>query len=195
MFPFSSFLPYVFITAYTPGPNNILSMSNASRLGFRRSFPFNLGILLGFSIVMLLCAVFSAALFTFLPKVRPVMLALGAGYMLFLAYKTLRGGSSLQADKKNSRTSGFLSGFLLQFVNPKIIIYGVTSLSTYILPFTTEPLWVCLSAIFLALVGFSGTLCWALFGSMLSRLFSQHARAVNVIMALLLVYCTAALFF
>ena len=35
MFHLSDFLIYCFITAYTPGANNLLSMSNAARLGFR----------------------------------------------------------------------------------------------------------------------------------------------------------------
>ena len=51
MFSWLNFLSYAVVTAATPGPNNIMSMSNASRLGFRRSFPFNLGIWLGFSAV------------------------------------------------------------------------------------------------------------------------------------------------
>ncbi len=44
MFPWYSFLTYAVITAATPGPNNVMSMSNAGRLGFRRALPFNLGI-------------------------------------------------------------------------------------------------------------------------------------------------------
>ncbi len=41
---FSAFLSYVIITTFTPGPNNIMSMSNASRYGFRKSLPFNVGV-------------------------------------------------------------------------------------------------------------------------------------------------------
>ena len=48
MFPLYDFLIYCFICAYTPGANNLLSMSNAARLGFRRSVVFNLGITAGF---------------------------------------------------------------------------------------------------------------------------------------------------
>lgn len=40
MFNWLNFLSYAVITAITPGPNNIMSMSNAGRLGFRKSFPF-----------------------------------------------------------------------------------------------------------------------------------------------------------
>ena len=43
MFPVSEFLIYCFVSAYTPGANNLLSMSNAARLGFRRSVRFNIG--------------------------------------------------------------------------------------------------------------------------------------------------------
>ena len=73
MFYLSDFLIYCFITAYTPGANNLLSMSNAIRLGFRRSFRFNLGILAGFTIVMTVCSIFSTTLFTMLPKVKIIM--------------------------------------------------------------------------------------------------------------------------
>lgn len=33
----ASFLTYAVVTAVTPGPNNIMSMSNGSRLGFPAS--------------------------------------------------------------------------------------------------------------------------------------------------------------
>ena len=79
------FVIYCFITAYTPGANNLLSMSNAIRLGFRRSVRFNLGILAGFTAVMTICTVFSTAVYSSLPKIRFVMQVLGAAYMLFLA--------------------------------------------------------------------------------------------------------------
>ena len=53
MFRLSDFLIYCFITAYSPGANNLLSMSNAMRLGFSRSIRFNFGITAGFSICLL----------------------------------------------------------------------------------------------------------------------------------------------
>ena len=39
MFPWFSFLTYAVVTAVTPGPNNIMSMSNGSRNGFRGRCP------------------------------------------------------------------------------------------------------------------------------------------------------------
>jgi threonine/homoserine/homoserine lactone efflux protein len=48
MFPWVSFLSYIFIMAYTPGTNNIMSMSNAKNVGFKKGVVFNFGISVGF---------------------------------------------------------------------------------------------------------------------------------------------------
>lgn len=189
----AAFAAYVLITAFTPGPNNIMSMSNASRLGFRRSFPFNLGILAGFLVVMALCTAFSSLLYAFIPRIRMGMQVLGAAYMLYLAYKTFT--SKPGSDTGSPSRSGFISGALLQFINPKIYIYAITSMSAYVLPYYTDTLPIAAFAVLLAVVGFISTLCWALFGSAFGRLFARHGRVINTIMALLLVYCAVSLFF
>ena len=89
MFHLYDFLIYCFITAYTPGANNLLSMSNAIRLGFCKSVRFNFGILAGFAIVMSVCTAFSATLYSFLPKVKIVMQILGAAYTVSYTHLTL----------------------------------------------------------------------------------------------------------
>lgn len=193
MFSWISFLTYAVVTAGTPGPNNIMSMSNASLRGFKKSFPFNLGIWIGFTIVMSACTLFCSLLSSILPRIKLPMLVLGAAYMLFLAWKTFRSGSEIT---QRSTGSGFLSGLALQFVNPKIYIYGIVSLEAYILPyFDGQPPVLFGFAMLLAFIGFLFTICWAAFGSLFRLLFSKYARITNTIMALLLVYCAISLFF
>ena len=192
MFNWFSFFTYAIVTAATPGPNNIMSMSNGIRKGFKRALPFNFGIGVGFSVVMLLCTMFCSMLSALIPKVKFPMLIIGAMYMLYLAWETFRSSDSI---KENHSRDGFVSGFLLQFVNPKIYIYGIMSMEAYILPFyhgQIIPLTVF--SFLLALIGFSFTLCWSGFGSVFRWLFSKHAKVVNTIMALLLVYCAVSLF-
>ena len=192
MFPWYSFLTYAVITAATPGPNNIMSMSNAGRLGFRRALPFNLGIWAGFTLVMVLCTLFCTALSALIPAIRLPMLVLGAAYMLYLAWGTFRSSGVIQEDHARE---GFRSGLLLQFINPKIYLYGVMSMEAYILPYYSgRPVILFLFALLLAFIGFAFTLAWAAFGSVFRLLFSRHAQAVNTVMALLLVYCAVSLF-
>lgn len=193
MFSWLNFLSYAVVTAVTPGPNNLMSLSNAGRLGFRRALPFNLGIWAGFTVVMLLCTAFCGALSDLIPRIRTPMLVIGAAYMLYMAWKTFR--SPPVAEDGEQTKSGFLSGLVLQFVNPKIYIYCIVSMEAYILPYY-QGNWPALVgfALLLAFIGFVFTLCWALFGSAFKLLFSKYARATNTIMALLLVYCAVSLF-
>ena len=193
MFPISDFLIYCFVTAYTPGANNLLSMSNAARLGFRRSFRFNLGITAGFLIVMSVCALFCSTLYYVLPAVRIYMQIFGAAYMLYLAWKVWKTSSDLEVE--NGKESSFFAGMLLQFMNPKIYIYAVTAMSLYILPVFHSILALIGFTLVLTIIGASGSYVWALFGSAFCKVFAKHTRAVNLIMALLLVYCAVSLFF
>lgn len=193
LFSWVNFLSYAVVTAITPGPNNILSMTHASRVGFRRSFPFHLGVWWGFSLVMLLCTVFCQFLAELIPVIKTPMLIAGALYLLWLAWKTFR---SPPLEGSTSDGGGFLSGFVLQFINPKIYIYCLVSMEAYILP-AYQSQWGALVffALLLAFIGFLFTLCWALFGSLFQLLFSKYARITNTLMALLLVYCAVSLFF
>lgn len=192
MFSWINFLSYAFVTAVTPGPNNIMSMSNAGRKGFKNSFPFNLGIWVGFSIVMVVCTFFCNTLSTLIPRIKTPMLVIGALYMLWLAWGTFKSSSVIEEDDHNG---SFISGLLLQFVNPKIYIYCIVSMEAYILPYYHGD-WGALIffALLLAFIGFAFTLLWALFGSVFKMLFSKYAKTTNLIMSLLLVYCAVSLF-
>lgn len=192
MFSWFSFLLYAIVTAVTPGPNNIMSMSNASRLGFHRALPFNMGIWAGFSVVMVICTLFCTLLSALIPKIKLPMLILGACYMLYLAWETFRSGT--EVTEKHGHT-GFLSGLALQFINPKIYIYCIISMEAYILPYYADrPLILLGFALLLAFIGFVFTLVWSAFGSLLRSLLAKHGKIINTVMALLLVYCAVSLF-
>ena len=192
MFPVSDFLIYCFITAYTPGANNLLSMSNAARLGFRKSVSFNFGITMGFLIVMTVCTLFSSTLYSALPKVKFYMQLLGAAYMLYLAWKVWKTSSDLEVESR--KESSFLSGMVLQFMNPKIYIYAITAMSLYILPLYHSVVALIVFVLILTIIGASGSYVWALFGSAFCRFFTKHTKGVNLVMALLLVYCAVSLY-
>jgi cysteine/O-acetylserine efflux protein len=192
VFSLYQFLLYIFITAYTPGPNNIMSLSNAVRYGFKRSFPFNLGILAGFSVVMLFCTLLSATIFSYIHQARIYMQGLGAAYMVYLAWKTWK--SSVEIHLQETQGASFSSGLTLQFINPKIYIYAITAMSTFILPyFDSTPVLIGF-AFLLALVGFTGTVAWSAFGSTFQKILSKYATVVNPMLALLLIYCAISLF-
>ncbi len=190
---FMAFLSYVVLMAFTPGPNNIMAMSNAGRYGFMGAMPFNIGVFLGVSVVVSCCAVFSSMLYEFIPAIRPVMLCLGAAYILRLAWKVWQDKPHEAADGALSRTNTVASGVMLQLVNVKVISYGLSVMASFILPHYRDPLPIAGFVLLTAAACFAANCCWAAFGAVFDRLFSRHGRVLNAAMALMLVYCAAAM--
>ena len=89
-----SFLLYVFVTSFTPGPNNIMAMLFANKYGFKKTLRFCLGVGVGFFVIMLLASYFNLLLHNFIPKIELPMMILGAGYMLYLAVKIITSKNS-----------------------------------------------------------------------------------------------------
>lgn len=192
MFSWLQFLTYAIITAITPGPNNIMSLSNASRVGFTKALPFNFGMLLGSSLVMMGTALLSSLSTALFPSIQKGMLVVGFSYMLYLAWKIFKSPADINEEDKN--TIGFGAALGLQFVNPKAYIYGIVSMQIYILPhYQGNNLTLAGFAFLLAAMGFAATLCWSAFGSIFKLLFSRHAKITNTVMALLLVGCAISL--
>lgn len=175
------------LTVWSPGPNNILLLSTASKYGFRKNMKFMLGIWTGSFTLMCLCGVFSSALANIVPGIRPVMTYIGAAYLLYLAYKTLR--RLPPGENSTQKEPTYAMGIFLQLINVKIIIYGLTMFSSFILPYESRPVFLLAFAFYLMVMGAIGNLIWAFAGNILQRFYNEHYKIMNVIMALLLVWC------
>ncbi|MCC0565486.1 LysE family transporter [Brevibacillus borstelensis] len=184
--PFFSLLLYAFVSSFTPGPNNIMAMVFANKYGFKKTLRFCFGVGSGFFIIMLLCSYFDLLLKSFIPKMEWIMSVLGAIYMVYLAIKLII--SKQHENDNNGDQNSFITGMLLQFVNPKAILYGITIVSTFILPYHTSNLSLIGYSFFLAVIGFMGTISWSVFGSVFQRFLSKYRNQFQVVMALLLVF-------
>lgn len=187
MLNLTAFLSYVFVTTFTPGPNNIMAMTNGNQFGFKKAFNFILGVTTGFAIIMLLCNYLNLLLFNLIPKVGVLMKLLGSIYIIYLAIKILKSNSN-ENGSPGDNMSTFLTGIAMQFINPKVILYGITVTSSFIIPYYKSNITLFMFSIFLAFVGFLSTCCWALFGAVFQKFLSKYRKAFNIVMALLLIY-------
>jgi cysteine/O-acetylserine efflux protein len=187
MFSITAFLSYVFVTTFTPGPNNIMAMSNGSYFGYKRAFNFILGVAAGFAVIILLSSYLNLFLFNFTPKIKLLMNIVGLVYMGYLAIKILKSKPKTEGNI-DDKTNTFISGMALQFINPKVILYGITVTSSFIIPYYKSNLSLFLFSIFLAFVGFLATSCWAFFGTLFQKFLGQYRTPFNIVMALLLMY-------
>jgi threonine/homoserine/homoserine lactone efflux protein len=190
-FNWVSFFLYISIGVFTPGPNNIMAMNYARNAGFKKGMVFILGMLSGVVVVMTLCMVFTSVLASIIPRIHFPMKIVGAAYILYLTIMTLLPSRN---KKLYGGNGGFFAGAALPFVNVKIILYGITSISSFILPVFNSIAILAIFVVILSVVGVAGNVCWALFGSLFSAVFTRHEKALNIIMAILLLYCAVSLF-
>ena len=82
----------------------------------------------------------------------------------------------------------------MKFASAKGLLLGMTLITNFVFPYD-QSFQMC--AIVLVInwvtVIFANTL-WLLFGSLFQRFFEQYKKGLNLIMALLLVYCAVSLF-
>jgi|SRR5690625_475982 len=190
--PFLPMFLYAFVSSFTPGPNNIMALLFANQYGFKKTFRFCLGVGIGFFIIIILSFYFNLLLKNYIPKIEFVMSIVGAAYMLYLAVKIIRSKNEEQNDDE-SGNYGFFAGIILQFVNPKGILYGVTVISTFIIPYHASHISLLSYSIFLAFIGFMGTLSWSIFGSVFKKFLAMYRSQFNIVMALLLMYSVVSI--
>lgn len=193
-----SFFIYTVLTALLPGPNNILALNSSMKSGYKKSKILLMGIYSGFTIVMLLAAFFTSFLLNSYGFLLNYLKYIGAVYLIYLAWSVISGKpvkiDPEQQEQSSDSAGDFWKGFLLQLVNVKIIIYGITAFSSFIFPQFKE-IWIILFfAFLLSAIGNSATWIWAVAGQKLHRFLNDHYKIVNTVMGILLLYCAVSLF-
>ena len=187
------FLAYVFVTTFTPGPNNITSTSMGMSYGYRKTLRFIAGVVVGFFIIQMISGLLTETVTSLFPKVELFLRIVGAAYMVWLAVMILlprkKGGREMKT------RVAFGKGFMLQILNPKVIVYAVTVFSAFLIKAIDTVFEITLAALFLTFLSFLSTSAWALFGAVIKKyLQNKTVRIVfNTVMALLLLYSAASI--
>ncbi|MDE7333580.1 MAG: LysE family transporter [Lachnospiraceae bacterium] len=181
-----NFFIYSAINAFTPGPGNILALNTVTNYGYKKGRPLFWGIFAGYYVVQVICAVFVFGVSTFLPAVSGIMKYIGAAYILWLAVHIALSKPDAGTMEKSA---SFMKGFLLQFVNVKIYLFGITALTGYITDISGS-LWVLLLfEVIIATIGTAATLTWVAMGVLIQKTYQKYYRLINIILALTLLEC------
>ena len=185
-----SLILYCFVSAITPGPANLCSLASAVKYGRRQALKQWRGIFIGFGIVAFAASLAVWFLGTVLHQWLDILSLIGAGYILWLAWQIKRSSGGRAEAKPHCN---FLTGLLVQLTNPKVMIFCVTALTTYVLPYTDNYGQLLLIAMLLPFTGPMGNLVWLFSGSVLQRFYQSHQQAINNVMAALLVICAISI--
>jgi cysteine/O-acetylserine efflux protein len=181
----TSFLIYCIIVTFTPGPTNIVILSTVHNFGTKKAMEYTYGATIAFGILLVISAMLNTVLIEIIPKILIVMQIIGSFYMFYLAYQICKRDSSKPVAIE---TGTFRSGFLMQFLNPKVVLFTMTVIPSFIMPYYTAMPAVTISVLAITLIGFLAFITWVLFGTIFKKFLQNHSKIVNVTMALFLAY-------
>jgi threonine/homoserine/homoserine lactone efflux protein len=174
----------MFLLAITPGPGVFATVSKALSSGFKHTVPVVLGIVTG-DLIFLLFAIYGlAAIAESFNALFLLVRYLGSGYLIWLGVKLWRskpGSIDVASIKPQSGKFSFLGGLSITLGNPKVIIFYLSFLPTFIKLDTLSTLDVVVVASVVSLVLGSVMLFYAYTASRTRKLFKslEAQKAMN----------------
>ena len=187
-----SFLFYCYINMITPGPANLCSLSAALNYGRERALKQWIGLFTGFAVISLVSVFILYFLGSVMGESVRWLSYIGAGYLIWLAIHTVRCTDTV-TEYSAAKNCNFLTGFLLQMTNVKIIVFCMTALGSFVLPYNSSFFSLLLAGCFLPFTGPFCNLVWLYIGTKLQSAFQKHRKLFNWLMALALTGCAVRL--
>lgn len=174
---------FSFVSAATPGPNNVLLSASGASFGFRRTVPHIVGTAVGIGVMAMGVAAGLGAVVAGAPGLVLAMKVAGSAYLLFLAVQLARAGAFQRGQV--ARPLGLTAAALFQAANPKGWLFVLGAMSTFRPDgMSVEAGSLLVVATMVAVILPSASL-WALAGDALYRLLGseRRRRVVSVVLA------------
>ena len=125
-------LSYMIFLSFSPGPNNILCSINGTRYGWAKTIPLISGMISGFFLVGFFTSLsveFIKEQSEFLDSMKYICCL----YLLYLSYMIMKEDPGTYTENTEALESPtqFKSGFILQFINGKVILYYIILMTVY----------------------------------------------------------------
>lgn len=180
------FLTYCILITITPGPTNIVILSTVQNNGVKKAVEFCYGATLAFAIILFLSVFFNTILTKYIPNLLSVMQIIGTVYILYLAYLIF----NMNLISSNGKDiASFKIGFLMQFINPKVIIFCLTVFPSFVMPYYSLFYELLIFVLVITIIGAISFFSWVLFGKLLKFFLQRYLRIVNITLSIFLVYC------
>lgn len=183
---FTFFLIYCIIITISPGPTNIVILSTVHNYGVKKAVEFCYGATIAFCMLLTLSVLLNSILTLYLPNILIFMQIIGTAYILYLAYKIYKIDNLSNTEKE---VGTFKTGFLMQFINPKVILFCITVFPSFIMPYYSSFYELMIFVFVITIIGTIAFFSWVLFGSLLKAFLQKYQKVVNIILSLFLVFC------
>ncbi|KPA90112.1 LysE family translocator [Pseudomonas asplenii] len=185
-----AFLLFGVVMTGTPGPNNAMVLVSGARVGVWRTLPLVAGIAFGVGVQFAILGLGLGELFEAVPVIHTLLAVLGAGYIVWLAWKIASSGP-LELHQDSRPPMGFVGGAVFQWINPKAWALSISAAATYI-PVENHVVNLCIAAALLTALSIPCVGIWAVGGVAFRRLLTRprFALVFNAGMAVTLLVAT-----
>jgi len=184
---FTALTIFAFVSSITPGPNNLMLMNSGANFGFKQTIPHLLGVGIGFTLMIVLVGMGVMQIFSSFPFSYEILKALSIIYLVYLALKIARSGSTTEQKSTSAKPLTFIQAALFQWVNPKAWTMALTAVSIYA-P-SQSFVAILLVALIFGVINLPCISSWIVLGQKMQLVLTapKHLKIFNITMALLLI--------
>jgi threonine/homoserine/homoserine lactone efflux protein len=125
------FLLFAFVASITPGPTNILVLSNSARFGLAAAVPIILGAGASAATLVFLVGTGAGSSLAQWPMLQTVMQWAGVAWLSHLAWQIFRTPATTISTEKTDHRLGLLGAASLQWINPKTWMMALAVVSVF----------------------------------------------------------------
>ncbi|WP_130908183.1 MULTISPECIES: LysE family translocator [unclassified Pseudomonas] len=125
------FLLFAFVASITPGPTNILVLSNSARFGLSAAVPIILGACASAALLVLLVGTGAGTTLSQWPLLQTLMQWAGVAWLSYLAWQIFRAPAVSIACENAEKRLGLLGAASLQWINPKTWMMALAVVSVF----------------------------------------------------------------
>ncbi|MCV2401719.1 LysE family translocator [Marinomonas sp. C2222] len=176
---------FALAASLSPGPVNLLSLSSSATHGLKTGLIFITGATLGFILLFVLIGFGLHYFIDALPWITQLLQWLGISFLLYLSYQLFKDSGEL-SNHASQNAPSFMTGAIMQWLNPKAWLASVSGISTYIPQSTVKEVavfaWIYLPTCWLSLA------VWVIMGGVLGQYIQSPSkvRLLNRTLALML---------
>jgi threonine/homoserine/homoserine lactone efflux protein len=199
MNPFLPFMLFAFVASITPGPTNILVLTNSSRHGVLAVLPIIVGACTGAALLVLVVGMGLGDVLGRYHAVQTAMSWTGIAWLTYLAWQifcspatAIEPQDAALSGRKTGPSLGLLGGASLQLVNPKTWMMALAVVSVFAGTDADRTVRVIYLSLAFFMISIPCMSAWAWLGASAAK-FCKSASSMqrfNQVMALLLLAST-----
>jgi len=172
------FLLFAFVASITPGPTNILVLTNSQHFGVRATLPALLSACVAASAIVLISGAGAGEMLHQYPLVRQVMSWAGVLWLSWMSWQLFCAPAANVSRDTHTRFTARAAA-LLQVINPKTWMMALAVVSLFAPAGEGALRDIALMALWFLLISVACLLCWAWLGQAVNKVFRTAAAMVR----------------